>query len=131
MGKGDERAPGASEEHAAGEPSPAREKGIFDGPATLREPAAPRVPRVMPPSAVAVIPLSGGEQPRATEAQLTTLQQAREATDALLHRIFEEFPEESEESEAPAEPGSAERRAAPSREEDWPPELHSLPLKEE
>ncbi len=128
MGKGDERAPGASEEHAAGEPSPPREKGIFDGPATLREPAAPRVPRVMLPSAEAVIPLSHEEQPRAAEAPLTTLQQAREATDALLHRIFEEFPEEPE---APSEPGSARRGATPSREEDWPPELHSLPLKEE
>ncbi|WP_257451760.1 hypothetical protein [Archangium lipolyticum] len=82
----------------------------------------------MPPSAVAVIPLSGEERPRAAEARLTTLQQAREATDALLHEIFEE-----ELLSAPLEPDTARRvpAAQPRKEEDWPAELHSLPLNEE
>ncbi|QRN98058.1 hypothetical protein JRI60_03000 [Archangium violaceum] len=128
MGKSDEGAHGASEEPEEREPTPSGDGRIFDQPATLREPAAPRVPRVMPPSAVAVIPLTREERQRATEAQLTTLQQASEATDALLHEIFEE-----ELLSAPYEPDSARRRsaAAPRKEEDWPAELHSLPLKEE
>ncbi|WP_309891670.1 hypothetical protein [Archangium sp.] len=70
----------------------------------------------MPPSVVAVIPLPGESASRAT-APHTTLQEAREATDALLHEIFEE------DLEAPAD-------AEPAREEDWPQELHSLPLTE-
>jgi hypothetical protein len=123
MGKGEERAHGAPEQPDDDrESSSTRTKRIFDEPATLREPAAPRVPRVMPPSAVAIIPMPG--QARA-DAQPTTLQEAREATDALLREIFEE------DLEAPAEPGREQPPArATSREEDWPQELHSLPLVE-
>lgn len=119
MGKGEERAHGAPEQHDDTTSSPPQTRCIFEEPATLREPAAPQVPRVMPPSAVAVIPLPG-ETSRATSPH-TTLQEAREATDALLHEIFEE--EFEEELDAPAD-------ARPAREEDWPQELHSLPLTE-
>ncbi len=116
MGKGKERAHGAPE---------TQPKRIFDEPATLREPAAPRVPRVIPPSAVAVIPLSDEARARAHDAPPHTLQEAREATDALLREIFEE------DLEAPAEPGREQPPArAASREEDWPQELHALPLVE-
>ncbi len=126
MGKGEERAQGAPE-RPDDDPasSSTRARGIFDEPATLREPAAPRVPRVMPPSAVAVIPMPGQPRARAADAPPPTLQEAREATDALLREIFEE------DLEAPAEPGREQPPArAASREEDWPQELHSLPLVE-
>ncbi|MGZ3459213.1 MAG: hypothetical protein ACXU86_12010 [Archangium sp.] len=117
MAEGDDRPGDGPEEHEA----PARP--VFEQPATLREPAAPRVPRVMPPSAVSVIPLSGEAQARPSEARLTTLQDAREATDALLQEILEE--------EGPASPSEPARPpAAPAREEDWPSELHTLPLQE-
>lgn len=102
------------------------EKYVFDSPATLREPAAPSVPRVMPPSAVSVIPLPTEEQARAaSEARLSTLQEAREATDALLRDILEEEPAGG------SEPGPHASRTTPSKEEDWPAELHALPLAEE
>jgi len=121
MGKGEERAHGAPEQHDDDTTSsPPQTRCIFEEPATLREPAAPQVPRIMPPSVVAVIPLPGESASRATSPH-TTLQEAREATDALLHEIFEE------DLDAPAEPPVAS--AAP-REEDWPQELHSLPLTE-
>jgi len=125
MGKGEDRAHGAPEQHDDDRASsPTHPKRIFDEPATLREPAAPRVPRVIPPSAVAVIPMPGEARAR-TDAPLPTLQEAREATDALLREIFEE------DLEAPAEPGHEQPPArAASREEDWPQELHSLPLAE-
>ncbi len=124
MGKGEERAHEAPEQHDDTASSPRRTRCIFEEPATLREPAAPQVPRVMPPSAVAVIPLPGESASRAA-SQPTTLQEAREATDALLHEIFEE------DLDAPAEPAREQPPArAVSREEDWPQELHSLPLTE-
>lgn len=124
MGKGEDRAHGAPEQHDDSESSPSHTKRIFEEPATLREPAAPRVPRFMPPSAVAVIPLPGEGGARPRDAQLTTLQEAREATDALLHEIFEE------DLKTPAEPASEPPPARAAREEDWPQELHSLPLEE-
>lgn len=124
MGKGEERAHGAPEQHDDAESSSPHLRRIFEEPATLREPAAPRVPRVMPPSAVAVIPLPGEATARAQDARLTTLQEAHEATDALLHDIFEE------DLEAPAEPAREPSPARAAREEDWPQELHSLPLVE-
>jgi hypothetical protein len=68
--------------------------------ATLREPAAPRIPRQAPH------------------------QDAREATDALLREILEEGPEGSYE---PDLTGSPEHL---SPEEDWPSELHPLPFSE-
>jgi hypothetical protein len=74
---------------------------VFEEPATLREPAAPSVPRVVP---------------------LETLQEAREATDALLREILEEEPAGT------SEPLSQAPQAAPALEEDWPAELHALPL---
>ena len=115
MGKGEDGAHGA----------PEQSKRIFDEPATLREPAAPRVPHVIPPSAVAVIPMSDEARARAHDAPPHTLQEAREATDALLREIFEE------DLEAPVEPGREQAPArAASREEDWPQELHALPLAE-
>jgi len=120
MGKGEERAHEALEQHDDTASSPPRTRCIFEEPATLREPAAPQVPRVMPPSAVAVIPLPG----ESAAAPPTTLQEAREATDALLHEIFEE------DLDAPAEPAREPPARAVSREEDWPQELHSLPLTE-
>lgn len=120
MGKGEERAHEALEQHDDTASSPRRTRCIFEEPATLREPAAPQVPRVMPPSAVAVIPLPGESASRATSPH-TTLQEAREATDALLHEIFEE------DLDAPAESPPAR---TVSREDDWPQELHSLPLTE-
>jgi hypothetical protein len=103
------------------------EKGVFEQPATLREPAAPRVPRVVPPAPVSVIPIPGEERALAgREAPYETLQEACEATDALLHEMLEgeELPESSE---APARAP----RARPSREEDWPSELHALHPPEE
>ncbi|HEX8439175.1 hypothetical protein [Archangium sp.] len=122
MGKREERAPGAHREHKDSKPSHARH--VFEEPATLREPAAPRVPRVMPPSAVSVIPLSDEERARAVESPPATLQEAREATDALLHEILEE-----DDAGAPEAPSS--RTARPSSpEEDWPAELHSIHLPE-
>lgn len=102
----------------------APDKGVFDQPATLREPAAPRVPRVAPPPPVPVIPMPGEERAAGREAPYETLQEAREATDALLHDILEE-------DGLPAEAAAREPRARPPREEDWPPELHALPLPEE
>ncbi len=114
MGKGDERETG----------KPGSTKHVFEEPATLREPAAPRVPRVMPPSAVSVIPLSDEQRARTTEPPPTTLQEAREATDALLHEILEE--------DLPGDPEALRGRTSgqPSREEDWPAELHSIHLPE-
>lgn len=117
MGKGEDRAPGAP-------PQLDYSRCIFEEPATLREPAAPQVPRVMPPSAVSVIPLPGEERARALDAQPPTLQEAREATDALLREIFEE------DLEAPPEPRRESAPARSSPEEDWPQELHALPLHE-
>jgi hypothetical protein len=108
MGKGEER----------------ETKHVFEGPATLREPAAPRIPRVMPPSAVSVIPLSEEGRALATEPPPTTLQEAREATDALLHEILEEDEPEAPQAPARRTPGQ------PSQEEDWPAELHSIHLPE-
>ena len=113
---------GAHETRAA-EREPASH--VFDKPATIREPAAPRVPQVQSPEGVAVIPLPGEERARASEAPPETLQQARESTDALLQEILDEdFLNESPESQR-AEP------ARPSREEDWPAEIHSLHLPEQ
>ncbi|MFE8603440.1 hypothetical protein [Archangium violaceum] len=111
---------GAHEARAA-EREPASH--VFDKPATVREPAAPRVPQVQSPASVAVIPLPGEELARASEARPETLQQARETTDALLQEILEEdfLNEESQRAEP----------ARPSREEDWPTELHSLHLPEQ
>jgi hypothetical protein len=100
-------------------------KGVFEQPATLREPAAPLVPRVAPPPAVSVIPMPGERARANAEAPPATLQEAREATDALLRDILE-----GDELDAP-EPSPREPRARPSREEDWPAELHALPLPEE
>lgn len=104
----------------------APDKGVFDQPATLREPAAPRVPRVAPPAAVPVIPLPGEERAAGREAPYETLQEAREATDALLHDVLD-----GEDLEEAPEAPPREPRARPAREEDWPPELHALPLPEE
>jgi hypothetical protein len=101
-----------------------KQKTVFEQPATLREPAAPRVPQVTPPSDVSVIPLSGEEQAR-PDAQRATPQEARAATDALLREILEEEPADT------SEPRRAEPPARPSREEDWPVELHSLHLPQE
>jgi recombinational DNA repair protein (RecF pathway) len=114
MGKGDTHAnepAGASE---TGEPA-----SVFEEPATLREPAAPSVPRVVPLAAVPVIPLS--REGQAPPPHPETLQEAREATDALLHEILEEEPTETSEPlrKAPPAPSPAE--------EDWPAELHPLP----
>jgi hypothetical protein len=83
MGKGD------THHHRQADTSGA---GVFDAPATIREPAAPR-----------------------------TLQEAREATDALLREILEEEPEDTSEPLLEASP-------APSsdEDEDWPQELHPL-----
>jgi hypothetical protein len=104
----------------------APDKGVFDQPATLREPAAPHVPRVSPPASVPVIPMPGEERALVgRDAPCETLQEAREATDALLHDILEG--DEPEPAGAPAR----EPRAKSSREEDWPSELHALPLPEE
>ncbi|WP_375768871.1 hypothetical protein NR798_45540 [Archangium gephyra] len=120
---GDRQEDGIEEQEARG---PEKDAHVFDKPATLREPAAPRVPRVQASSPVGVIPLPGEEQARASEARPETLQQAREATDALLHEILEEdFLDEA------PEPRRADPPAQPSREEDWPTELHSLHLPEE
>ncbi|HYO55235.1 hypothetical protein [Archangium sp.] len=104
---------------------PVHVRTVFEQPATLREPAAPSVPRVMPPSAVSVIPLSGEEQAPTSEPCPTTPQEAREATDALLREILEE------DLAGTSEPGHVEPPARPSRQEDWPAELHSLHLPEE
>ncbi|QRK10536.1 hypothetical protein JQX13_10835 [Archangium violaceum] len=101
-------------------------KQVFEQPATLREPAAPSVPRAIPTPAASVIPLPNEEQARAGEARPTTVQDAREATDALIHEILEE-----DFLSGAAEPRTAEPRAQPSKEEDWPAELHALPLQEE
>ncbi|MFY0527611.1 hypothetical protein ACN28I_32190 [Archangium gephyra] len=121
MAEGDDRREGGIQEqesHARQEPA----KHVFDKPATLREPAAPRVPRTLESSPVPVIPLPGEDQARTSEARPETLQEAREATDELLREILEEdFPE----------PRRAEPPAKPSREEDWPSELHSLHLPEQ
>lgn len=105
----------------------APEKCIFEQPATLREPAAPHVPRVAPPAPVPVIPMPGEERALAgREAPHATLQEAREATDAMLQEMLEgdDLPD------APESP-AREPRARPSREDDWPSELHALPLPEE
>jgi hypothetical protein len=70
-------------------------------------------------SAMPVIPLSReGQDPPHPE----TLQEAREATEALLHEILEEEPAGTSEPllKAPPAPSPAE--------EDWPAELHPLPL---
>ena len=111
----------AKDEHSEKEP----ESHVFDKPATIREPAAPRVPRVQASGGVPVIPLPGEERARAAEAPPETLQQAREATDALLQEILEE------DLLSEAEPRRAEPPAQSSREEDWPAELHSLHLPEQ
>jgi hypothetical protein len=71
---------------------------------------------------VSVIPLSREEQARATEAHLATLQEAREVSDALIRDILEEGPAGT------TEPDPDEPRASSSQEEDWPSELHPLPL---
>lgn len=124
MAEGDDRLQDGLEEQEASAPQqPARH--VFDQPATLREPAAPRVPRVLAPSSVPVIPLPGEEQVRAQEAHPEALQEAREATDALLRELLEE-----DEDGAPAS-RRAEPPAPSTREEDWPPELHALHLPEE
>jgi hypothetical protein len=77
----------------------------------------------MPPSAVSVIPLSREERARGAEPPPETLQEAREATDALLHDILEE--EDTGAEEAPSKQTSSQ----PSQ-EDWPAELHSMHLPE-
>lgn len=103
------------------------DKNVFDQPATLREPAAPRVPRVAPPALVPVVPLPGEERALAgREAPPETLQEVREATDALLHEMLEG----EDVPESPEAPSRAPRARA-SRDEDWPSELHALPLPEE
>jgi hypothetical protein len=122
MGKEEERAHGALGEFEASKPG--QTKHVFDEPATLREPAAPRVPRVMQPSTVSVIPLPNEEQARPTEPP-ATLQEACEATDALLHDILEE-----DEAGAPAAPPKRTPGQSP-QEEDWPSELHSIYLPED
>lgn len=93
MGKGDTHHDTQADAAGAGEPT-----SVFGEPATLREPAAPRIPRVIPPK---------------------TLQEAREATDALLREILEEEPEDT------SEPLLA-TRPEPSSDEDWPEELHPM-----
>ena len=121
MANGDDGQKGRFEEQEARAPEKDVARHVFDQPATLREPAAPRVPRALESSPVGVIPLPGEEQARAAEAPPETLQEAREATDALLHEILEEdFLDE-----APG-PQRAESPAQSSREEDWPSELHSF-----
>jgi hypothetical protein len=123
MAEGDDRPEGGFEEQEARASRPQPEKHVFDKPATLREPAAPRVPRALAPSPVSVIPLPEEEQTRASEARPETLQEAREATDTLLREILEEdFLDEAPGPQPPAKP---------SREEDWPSELHSLHLPEQ
>jgi hypothetical protein len=105
----------------------APDKSVFEQPATLREPAAPRVPRLAPPPPVPVIPMPGEERALVgSEAPYETPQEAREATDALLHDLLEG----EDVPESPEAPARAPR-ASPSREEDWPSELHALPLPEE
>jgi hypothetical protein len=126
MAKGEDR---SEEGFAAREEHPARqepERHVFDKPATLREPAAPRVPRAQASAGVPVIPLPGEEQARASEARPETLQEASEASDALIREILEE----DFLNDAP-EPRRTESPAQPSREEDWPSELHSLHLPEQ
>lgn len=126
MAEGDDRQEGGFEEQEAHSPRQEPEKHVFDKPATLREPAAPRVPRALASSPISVIPLPGEEQARASEARPETLQEAREATDTLLREILEEdFLDEA------PEPRRMEPPAKPSREEDWPAELHSLHLPEQ
>lgn len=126
MAKGDELAGGDLEVREAATPRKEPEKHVFDKPATLREPAAPRVPQAQAPTGVSVIPLPGEERARASEARPESLQEAREATDALIQEILEE----DFLKDAP-EPRRAEPPAQPSREEDWPSELHSLHLPEQ
>lgn len=123
MAKGDNR---SQERDGAQAPQEEPESHVFDKPATIREPAAPRVPRVQSTAGVSVIPLPGEERAQASEDRPETLQQAREATDALLHEILEE-----DVLNGASEPRHAEPPAQPSREEDWPPELHSLHLPEQ
>lgn len=121
MAEGDDRQEGGFEEQEAHAPRQEPARHVFDQPATLREPAAPRVPRTLESSPVPVIPLPGEEQAHASEAHPETLQEARESTDALLRDILEEdFLEDT-----------PEPSAKPSREEDWPSELHSLHLPEQ
>jgi hypothetical protein len=126
MAEGDDRQEGGFEEQETHAPHQEPAKHVFDKPATLREPAAPRVPRALEASPVPVIPLPGEEHARASEAHPETLQEARESTDVLLREILEEdFLEDA------PEPQRAEPSAKPSREEDWPSELHSLHLPEQ
>lgn len=124
MAEGEDRLQDGSEEQEASASRQQPARHVFDQPATLREPAAPRVPRALAPSPVPVIPLPGEEQARALEGSPEALQEAREATDALLRELLEE------EDGAP-ESRRAEPPAPSSREEDWPAELHSLHLPEE
>jgi hypothetical protein len=124
MAEGDDRLEGGSEEHETHAPRQDPARHVFDQPATLREPAAPRFPRALAPSPVPVIPLPGEEQAHTPKAHPETLQEAREATDALLRELLEE-----DLDGAPAL-RRAEPPAKPSREEDWPAELHSLHLPE-
>ncbi|HYO70848.1 MAG TPA: hypothetical protein VEU33_32685, partial [Archangium sp.] len=116
----------SEERGGAQAPEEEPESHVFDKPATIREPAAPRVPRVQSTADVSVIPLPGEEQAHAAEDGPETLQQAREATDALLQEILEE-----DLLNGASEPRHAEPPAQPSREEDWPTELHSLHLPEQ
>jgi hypothetical protein len=126
MAEGDDRQEGGFEEQEAHAARQEPAKHVFDKPATLREPAAPRVPRTLAASPVPVIPLPGEEQVHDSEAHPETLQEARESTDVLLREILEEdFLEDA------PEPQRAEPPAKPSREEDWPSELHSLHLPEQ
>jgi len=123
MAKEDEGSKGGDEARAP-EKEPASH--VFDQPATLRDPAAPRVPRVQASAGVSVIPLPGEEHARASEARPETLQQAREATDTLLQEILEEeFLKEEPESPRTRPPAQS------TREEDWPAELHSMHLPEQ
>lgn len=125
MADGDDRLQGGIAEQEAPAPRQEPERHVFDKPATLREPAAPRVPRTLEASPVPVIPLPGEEQAHAPKARPEALQEAREATDTLLREILEEG------QEGAPEPRRAEPPAPPSREEDWPSELHSLHLPEQ
>jgi hypothetical protein len=125
MAKGDDRLRDGLEEQEAPTPRQQSMRHVFDQPATLREPAAPHVPPALAPSPVPVIPLPGEEQARAPEARPEALQEAREATDALLREILEEDLDGAPESRR------AEPPAPSTREEDWPAELHSLHLPEE
>lgn len=125
MAEGDDRLQDGSEEQEASAPRRQPARHVFDQPATLREPAAPRFPRALASSPVPVIPLPGEEQARAPEARPEALQEAREATDALLREILEE------DLDGAPEPRRAEPPAPATREEDWPTELHSLHLPEE